>query len=543
MIKELKIKEARIEGNSLLFSTYPVVGVVGLTSFLDDVDGVDANHKFEKSFRYSTNGIDYSEWVELTLINLQALNFPSNQVVSFELQYFKNQPPGEDVLKVNQVTIQYNHQNQPPQEIFDKTIFHSFFETDDIAVLNWYINVLNKLYDKGLIANYIDRRNHNGSSIDFIQLWSSIAKFFAYYVVYARQFQNFHQSDVLLFEFLEQRGINISSTTTLEEMNKIMSNFYQEMSKRGTIRIVDRKEDGEEIEGELLRLLNYDEAEDELLFNPRLPHHAGWNLGSSSPLHRGLFMHRNVDKVVQRDIREYLPRKFTFTKKIKIDSRLNYSFFFLIKTNGLLSVKLLSYDKNSILIPTYSYKTDQPQSFFFEDAPLYRSDVYLPITVHLYNCQKKTDANNTTSIHQGQDLKIHQDAVWVNFEITSTEDMIIEDVRFTPSQTPYSAGFLQIDNVIDLFAVNNNHKHTFASVCRYITKNLIPYNSNLLTTDLKDLKNIDTSVEEEVRETVWIGGDFYCEKLGWRPVNPSCETIETIWVGDEDTAYCKKIIV
>lgn len=554
MLKTIRLQEARIEGNSILFSTYPITGILGLVSFVDNVDGVDGTHSFQKSFRISTDGVNFGEWTLLTIGNLQAITLTEFQVVSFELQYFKNQPIGDDDLSINTIDIKYNYQTPQPQEIFDKTIFKNFFQTDDIAVLNWYMNVLNKLYNKGLVANYIDRKNHNEDPIDYIQLWSSVAKFFSYYVVYARQFQNFHESEILLFEFLEQRGIKISSFSTLPEMNEIMENFYIEMSKRGTIRIVDKKEEGESVEGELLRLINYDSESDEVLFNPRLPQHIGWNLGNSSPLHRGLKLHQNLNKALKNILLGGVEvtdgsktvlsgQNFTFTQKLKIHSRMNYLLFFSLKTSGKISVKMTSYDKNNTLLDSYSQKDGSIQQFFFTAGSLYRSDKYLPISLNIYNSQKKPFLESTTSLHQGQDLSLNPGTVWLNFEITTVETALIEEISLTPSHTPYSAGFLQMNNAIDLFAVNNNHQHTFKSICRWISKNLIPYNSNLLTTDLDDLKNIDTTKEVEVRETVWIGGESFCEKLGWRPITPTCELIDTIWIGEEATAYCKKIIV
>lgn len=553
MIKKLILQDARIEGNSILFSTYPITGLIGLVSFVDVTQGEDEDRRFDKFFRYSTDGVNYSEWITLSLSNLQALTFTEFQIISFELQYVKKQPLGENDLRIQDIEIQYNYQdNLNKGEIFNKTVFKRFFENDDVRVLNWYINVLNKLYERGLIASYIDRSNHNNSSIDYLQLWGSVAKFFAYYVVYARQYENFHQSESLLFEFLEQRGIKISNLSSIEEMNYIMSNFYKEIAKRGTIQIIENKEDGSLIDGELLRLLCYDASEDELVFNPRLPHHVGWNLSNSSPLYRGLLVHENVNKAAKNSLMEveivedegksvYYGSGFKFAKRFKVDSKQDYLFSFLIKTIGELTVSLKAFDKNNSPLETYSYNDGEIRSTFFVDAKLLREDKYLPVSLNILNSQKALDNENATSINQGNDLKLDPKTTWIDIEVSTTSESYFDNIKLLLSKTPYSSGFMQTNNVIDFFGTNKNHRLSFKDIYHYIVKYLIPYNSNLLATDLSDVRNIDQKIQEPKRKTKWIGGKSYCEQNGWRPISPACETIDVSWIGDEETAYCKKI--
>lgn len=560
---ELILKDIKTEGNAVFITSYPTVGVLALTSFMEDVEGVDGTHTFEKSFRYTIDGVHFSDWIALTFGNLSGLTLLPHQIVQFEFQYVKLQPLGDDQLEVNAIDVQFTQEAVQPQEMFDKTIFKRFFESTDMRILNWYVNVLNKLYQKGLIPDYLERNvtDNVNEDEDFLQFWGSIAKFFAYYVIYARQFQNFHESEVLLFDFLEQRGLKISDTTTLEQMNALMKDYYAEVLKRGTISVVDREEKGADIDGELLRLLWYKRHQDEFIFNPRLPQHIGWNLGNSSPLYRGLYLHDNANKAPEpqlypnnialydgatltidegHNILSVTSDTLSFIDKIKVDSNLDYQFSFLIKCSDPITVKLLCYDKDLNLIDTISYKDGSTNNTLLDEVKLYRGDKYLPINLFIYNSNKPLFSADTTEIHQGNDVKLHTDAVWVAPQITIDGQANIYGLRYLPLKTPYSHGIIQTNNVIDTFFVNNNNHFTFKQAHNHIVKYLIPYNSHLFSINIEDFNNIESQLEVGVRQTTWIGGDGYCEKLGWKGASPICETIATLWIGEEETAYCEQ---
>lgn len=511
-MENLPLQDIKTEGNSIFITTYPTTGVLALLGFTEDVSGVDGTHTFDKSFRFTIDGVHYSEWLPLTTLNITSIDAQPHQIICFELQYYKNQPLGEDQLEVNDISLQYNQENISSANSFDNTIFKTFFESNDIRVLNWYVNVLNKLYQKGLIADYIVR-NQGQSDEDFLQLWGTVAKFFAYYVVYARQFQNFHQSEALLFEFLEQRGLKISKTTTLEQMNTLMEQFYIEISKRGTFRIVDKEEDGATVDGELLRLLWYNQDEDEFIFNPRLPQHIGWNLGNSSPLYRGLYLHDNANKTPEKqlypkEISHYTGAvisvdeghnvlsfdNLTLVNSIKVDSNLDYQLSFLIKTASPITVSIQAFDKEDNPINTFSYKDNSITNYFLNNAGLSRSDKYLPISLILYNANKPIFSEDLTSINQGNDLKLHLDVVRINIFI-STSAGLLYGLRLLPLTTPYSHGLIQTNNVIDCFAINNNHYYTFKQLHNHIARYLIPYNSHLF---LLNIQEFTQQTQEEV---------------------------------------------
>ena len=566
----LQLQDIHTEGNSIYITGYPITGVLSLLGFVEDVVGQDSQHYFDKQFRYTTNGIHWSEWIGLTIHNITTLPINKSQIIQFELQYIKVQPIGSDVLKVNSVEIKYNYQKgYVAQQVFNKTIFKSFFESDDIEVLNWYINVLNKFYEQGLIPNYIERQQDSDKDLDFIQFWGSIAKFFAYYVVYSRQFRNFEKHHSLLVDFLKQRGLFISDKQTIEQLDILMKNFYQRIIQRGTNSISQYKQDVNQNDGELLDLIWHNIQQDEFIFNPRLPHHIGWNITNSSPLYKGLLLHDNANKLPEKqkypkDITKYntgiivqdnvsyvssevdnnnvlkIENNTLKFDKIKVDSTLSYFLNFNVKLHGKITVKIKSYDKNKNVIDSYSYIDKSINNVFLNQVELYRDDCYLPVNLFLYNYRKKPFKYDRAQINQGNDLILHQNCVWVDIIIDVQGSGNFYNMRFIPLSTGYSHGLLQTNNVIDCFLINNNNYFTFSEIIGQIRKYLIPYSSHIFAINIADLLQDDIDSEEPIVPTRWIGGDGYCQKVGWRPINPVCETIETVWLPEEQTAYCQQ---
>lgn len=474
----------RIEGNSLVIRSQPATGLLALTSFIDDETGVSGPIFFEKYFRYSINGVIFGDWMPLTLAAITSISVQPTDILVIELQYFKQEPLGTNVLNVTEVQIGANKQPVAPQYYFDKTVFKQFFDTDDVEVLNWYINVLNKLYERGLLPSFIDRMDDFNSPEDFLVFWRSIAQFFSYLVIYARKFQKFYESETLLSEYLEEHGMKTSIQNSLVELNYLMVNFYKQIFNRGTNHIVDRVEEGDIIDGELLRLIWYRKDEDEFIFNLHKPEHFGWNLGNSSPLYRGLYLNDNANKFgdknyIPEDITKY-PPGVTLTQddghnvlsllgtmgssayKIKVSDSLDYEFSFLIKKEQLatLTVRLQGYDKDFNPVNCLSYKDGAVKNDFFTDANLSRDDKYVLVRLFLYNKAKDLFSDDTTEIHQGTDLILGDKIVWIApFIEVSGGSALLYGVRFLPLATPYSHGLIQTNHWISCWLKNRNHHY------------------------------------------------------------------------------------
>jgi len=183
-----------IEGDVIYIKSNPVVGIIAVSSFVENVVGVTGTEFFtSKIFRYSKDGVNFSEWEDLLITNLTSLTFDSKDSVIFELAYRRNTPNlPPDIVDV-QLTSTDSSTNYI-ETYFQNSIFSEFFNSSNLELLNWYINVLQKVYSKGVLPDYIERLDDFQKDEDFISFWKSIAKFFSYFVLYAKNSVSYHFS-------------------------------------------------------------------------------------------------------------------------------------------------------------------------------------------------------------------------------------------------------------------------------------------------------------------------------------------------------------
>ena len=221
----------------------PIVGIITLSDFVDSVTGQTSERFFYKEFQYSTDGITFSPWLELTDINIAAINVNVSDTFIVQYRYTRQGTDPSDDLSFNSVTLEGTFQPQVCGSAFQNSIFAQFFSCQDINVLGWAINVLEKCYKNGIVPQYIERGINPTDDRDYIDFFRTFTTFFAYIVIYARQFENFGQIAELLLDNLIQRGMFIPyDTTDLQELLYLKENFYQEFSKRGTLSMIRTKD-------------------------------------------------------------------------------------------------------------------------------------------------------------------------------------------------------------------------------------------------------------------------------------------------------------
>lgn len=535
----LDINKIKEEGNSILITTYPAIGIVALTGFTELTTETSSDYFDTRSFRYSTNGgVDWSNWQDLIIANITTLTFDIKDIVVFEINYTRNIIEGISTINTFNV-IGATDSSLFQSEYYDRSIFSYFFTNIDIELLEWTINVLQKMYYEGLLAKFISRENINNSNEDFIILWRTIAHFYAYYVIYARKFERFYENRYLLTEFLKQRGITTDPGMSLSDLQILMSRFSHQIFNRGTNHINDKKNEGSQIDGEILRLIQYNDK-DEYLFNLHKTEHFGWNLGNSSPLYRGLYLNDNLQK--------YKPDVF-----IPVDYRNDYEFSFFIQTDKKITITFDVKDKDGNLIELKSHKDGTNTNKALLEETLYRSDKAVFIRVVLYNSSKPIFSQDTLNINIGNDLILTPETVEVLPKVIDDQGNVLEisSVKFLPLITPYSHGIVQVYNWISCWIEKNNDELSLPEVKAFIRKYLIPYNSHIELIDLiskKPYQGIDDPITTttrrlgwrgiqpacqytiETRQTIWIGGDFICEdfveRLGWRGQEESSECIQ-----------------
>ena len=220
-------------------------------------------------FRYSTDGGgSWTSWLPFSLANRNQMGRLTDRCE----------------LVVDYVTEPLTESGDPYDEpivttVYDKTMFKSFFNSNDPRVFSWSVNVLEKLFEPGIIPLYITRDNQD----DYNTLFFAITQFFAFIVIYARYYREFESSEVLMREFIEGWGLVYENVNLLEQRRYLFLNWINEFKNRGRAAIADT---GGTIDGELRRLVGYIKPS-EFIFAIFAPQNTGWCLGWSSPTWRG----------------------------------------------------------------------------------------------------------------------------------------------------------------------------------------------------------------------------------------------------------------
>ena len=197
-------------GKQITLLTTPFINVTDFALITNN--GIAGTGSFvNKTFRYSTDGVNYSEWLDLS--QLTSLTFLESDLLSLEIMYEKDDI--NSTITLDSISLL---DNQGTYEIdntfFNKFHFSKFFESLDTEVLVWLVNVFQKVYETGQlqIPSFMERLDENHSNEDFIKFWKPIIQYFAYYVIFSRKYQEFYNIPFLLEEFLLQRGIFVSLT-------------------------------------------------------------------------------------------------------------------------------------------------------------------------------------------------------------------------------------------------------------------------------------------------------------------------------------------
>jgi hypothetical protein len=506
------------DGDIIIIKTnVPVVGIVALTSFIDSTVGETGGVYFEKTFRYSINGgITFSDWIILNTINVQGIIIERTDYFIVEYRY-KRVGVGGDLVFNN---IHLGGTLTPlTHPVFNTMIFADFFTPDTVGVLDWALNVLEKLYKDGIIPKYV-KRNQGGDDRDFISYWFTITHFFAILVYYARQFEYVPSSLVLMREFCKGRGIFMRSNPDVEELSYIYNNYISEIAKRGTDAIYKK---GTSIEGELLRLLN-NIVTDEFLFALTSRGELGWCIGESSPLYTGADNIVNLIKGYEfTDIVESLDvyplsgipyiniingkmqitgmpnganvgigNSFNFDKAFVIDPSLDYEISFRVQKSELtadLSFGIFLWDQYANILSPVRITDGQSVGTFFQRQSLNQTDIEYWIRGVIYAAGSDLITNDVLTIGFGQSLRFPANAKYMMPLIlienasgsTLTDIILLSDIKIRPASLWFSRGTLSARNFIIEILKNNSKEYNDQQIKTIIDSELIPYNTFTLT--------------------------------------------------------------
>ena len=280
-----------------------VYGELTLQGFTDSIIGVDSSHGVRREFRVTVDGIFYTDWAELTAENLASQNYKSDSLLQIQVRYTRTGEAGGDVMSFESLIFTGAWTSV---EFVAPTLMASAFASLLGTELQKKIenNLFKKLYFRGIVPSYITRAENVSydEDRDFIALFSTMTRFYAFLITFFKRFENFRNDEQLLREQVRGFGIFFDEgNITLEELQYLAQNYYAQIQQRGTRMMMARK--GETlpngktaaINGELVRLL-HNEAYNELLVGTVADYKMGWCVRNASPLYRGTARTRNLNK-------------------------------------------------------------------------------------------------------------------------------------------------------------------------------------------------------------------------------------------------------
>lgn len=279
-------------------------GRIRITGFTDTIIGETATRTLLREFRISQDGLFWSEWVELNTTNLSAQEYIIDNSLFIELRYTRT---GTDTTgTITFIDIDFSGTRDAVPFVAPTllaSILSDALGTDALNALE--LNLFKKLYYRGIIANYVQRGDNDDYSEDkdFVDLFYSIARFYALFIIFFKRWENFKDDFDLLREQVRGYGIYFNeSTITLTELQYLTQNLFSQAQQRGTQMIFKYKGDTlpgsvtpAPIDGEFIRLIRSRRC-DELLYENIPVWKSGWCMRQSSPLYRGTARAYNLNK-------------------------------------------------------------------------------------------------------------------------------------------------------------------------------------------------------------------------------------------------------
>lgn len=527
----------------------PITGLSAISGYTEMVSGETGTRLFDRYFRYSLDGINWTINIPLSNSNLSAIPIDPTYDFFIEYKYVRIGADTTGLLVFDSVNLDGTYVAKDCGIVFDQSVFKYFFDcccNED--TLKWCVNVLEKVYRPGIVARSLIRgenENANQEDRDYIDFWRSISCYFGLFVSYARKFETIPTNRTLLLIYLKQRGVYVCEDMSLSELNYIMSNFWDEMRHRGTALIAIKNGElvngtPKPVDGELLRLVCYDDSCDEFLFGISEFNRIGWVVNEWSPMWQGITDQNQFIKLFEKNksvidlsnypllnagnvsiVNDTVPDTiitspvgtmeiavppagqkagigFTtpdFDKSSNIDPGLSYELSFYVKSiSGLpkISVGLFGYGTANTVKDLRDVKISAimpPSNDMIVEELIptvgvwYHVRCILHPSTHLYN----TDVEITTpSFGVGNNLKstdnvckIIPEIVLDNTSGTSTGTIRLWGIRFAPLSTKYSTGFVGTANFIQTWLKVNGGSYTNDQIAEIMKYYLLPYKTFL----------------------------------------------------------------
>jgi hypothetical protein len=508
----------------LLIYPLKTQAIASVVSFSDVVTGTTGSRFFEKTFSWSRDNFLWSDWLPLTNANLSAAILIRNFEPIFIRVSYLRKGVSSGTLTLDSLSFITTQGRSVKSNAYNNSFIKQFFSTCiDATFFDWTCNVLEKLYKPGTLSNYIVRNDNQDYEQDrsFIEYLRSVAQFFSFFANYANVFETFYEKEVLLKEYLEQKGILLAGNENLEQLQYIAYNWFDQIRKRTQYSVIDTTQitPATTLPGELLRLLN-NQLTDELIYGLAERKHVSWNVNNSSPMMRStansnhlakIYIDRNVtayyiqrvlqlNSVTVNSVNELILNSTSsigvggdITKAMVISPAINYCISFNVECTDLAMIKcgVLLFDAAQNTISAIKVDATGSDNNSFGEIKIKKAGIKHSVEVYLFN----SDYNKLSYPANGYGNHLKQKDVSKYLipvvETTTNGEIYITNFRVGVGVTKYSKGFVQASDVIELMCYNRNQQKSFDDIVDIVRDLFIPYTTTLIATNLVQSKIVE----------------------------------------------------
>ena len=277
----------------------PLRGWTQLTSASLTTTGTTVTRYLDIYASYTLDGLNYTNFAPLSSITA-----PIRSDFIVILRFVRAGVDNTGSITLTALTLNGDFQ-QTYYNVWDLsgTVFADVLY-EDVRWNKLWLNLLRKIYKKGVIPEFMERGvDVYPADTDYIEFWKYQCMFWALCVELGmRKIEDLSQNKADLLEYLKQKTFFFcEDDVTLEQLQYIMENTWDEMRQRGTHMIhhtanvplgggsptyVIPADLEKPVDGELLRNLCYDVLKEHVFaYYPR--HLSGWLLDRTSPNYHG----------------------------------------------------------------------------------------------------------------------------------------------------------------------------------------------------------------------------------------------------------------
>ena len=153
-------------GEEIKYTLDPISNISSINFFYDDVLDETSNKYFDKYFRVAIEGLYFTDYKKLSNFNLKLIGLDPIRTYVIEVLYKRAGTDNTGDLILNDFQINVTDIVIDNGYEYDHSNFAKFFESNDIDVEKWTLNVLKKVFEYGQLATYILRGQNVSEIID-----------------------------------------------------------------------------------------------------------------------------------------------------------------------------------------------------------------------------------------------------------------------------------------------------------------------------------------------------------------------------------------